>query len=118
MLHVDVDTDGEISVVRPQGEIDANTVGAFRDALSTLPGVQHLIIDLAEVPFLDSAGLGALIGVIRRVREADGDVAIAGPRPPLRRILLTTGLDRIVAVEDSVEAALAWARACGWENEP
>jgi anti-anti-sigma factor len=54
---------------------------------------------------MDSAGLGALIGGIRRVREADGEVAVACSNPTLTRLLHTTGFDRIVPVTDTVEDA-------------
>ena len=56
---------------------------------------------------MDSAGLGALIGGIRRAREADGDVAVACSRPTLTRLLHTTGFDRIVPVIETVEVAAA-----------
>ena len=56
---------------------------------------------------MDSAGLGALIGGIRRAREAGGDVAVACSRPTLTRLLHTTGFDRIVPVTETVEEAAA-----------
>ncbi len=56
---------------------------------------------------MDSAGLGALIGGIRRVREADGDVAVVSTTAGLNRLLHTTGFDRIVRVTESVDDALA-----------
>jgi len=59
------------------------------------------------VPFVDSAGLGALIGGIRRAREAGGDVAVCCNRPTLVRLLHTTGFDRIVTVADTVAEAAA-----------
>ena len=55
---------------------------------------------------MDSAGLGALIGGIRRTRENEGEVAVACSRPTLTRLLHTTGFDRIVPVKDSLEEAL------------
>ena len=54
---------------------------------------------------MDSAGLGALIGGIRRAREAGGQVAVACSRPTLTRLLHTTGFDRIVPVTESIGAA-------------
>lgn len=92
---------------QPVGELDAYTVPAFREALAGLGSVPRLLIDLSEVPFMDSAGLGALIGGIRRVRESGGEVAVACARPALTRLLHTTGFDRIVSVTDTPEAALA-----------
>lgn len=95
------------SVCRPVGELDAYTVGRFREALGELSAVERLLIDLSEVPFMDSAGLGALIGGIRRAREAGGEVAVACSRPTLTRLLHTTGFDRIVSVTETVDDAAA-----------
>ena len=92
-------------VLQPVGELDAYTVPSFREALAGQTRTNRLLIDLSEVPFMDSAGLGALIGGIRRIREAGGEVAVACDRPALVRLLHTTGFDRIVVVADTVDAA-------------
>ena len=113
MLEIEVEQAREYTLCRPVGELDAYTVSEFRDALGGLADVPHLVIDLSGVPFMDSAGLGALIGGIRRAREAGGDVAVACSRPTLTRLLHTTGFDRIVSVTETVDeaaAALADAR--------
>lgn len=55
---------------------------------------------------MDSAGLGALIGGIRRTRENGGEVAVACSRPTLTRLLHTTGFDRIVSVTETVDEAV------------
>ena len=95
-------------ICRPVGEVEAFTVGQFRQALADVASAGHLVIDLSAVPFVDSAGLGALIGGIRRTRELGGQVAVACSRPTLVRLLRTTGFDRIVTVAETVaEAALA-----------
>ena len=85
-------------------------MGEFRETLSNIENVHWLIIDLSEVPFMDSAGLGALIGAIRRVREGGGDVAVVSKNPGLNKLLHTTGFDRIVPVTESIEDALAALR--------
>src|SRR5262245_2796730 len=107
VLDIQVDEADSYTVCRPVGELDAYTVGQFRDALGELADKRYLLIDLSSVPFMDSAGLGALIGGIRRAREAGGDVAVACSRPTLTRLLHTTGFDRIVPVKETVEAAAA-----------
>ena len=110
MLEIQVDLVEDCTICRPVGELDAFTVSQFRQSLAELASTPRLLIDLAGVPFVDSAGLGALIGGIRRVRELGGDVAVACPRPTLTRLLHTTGFDRIVTVTASVgEAASALA---------
>jgi anti-sigma B factor antagonist len=107
VLEIEVTHNEQYTLCRPVGELDAYTVGTFREALAQLATVRRLLIDLSDVPFMDSSGLGALIGGIRRAREADGEVTVACSRPTLTRLLHTTGFDRIVAVADTVDAAEA-----------
>lgn len=107
MLEIEINRDGAYTLCRPNGELDAYTVAQFRDSLSELSSDARLLIDLSNVPFMDSAGLGALIGGIRRTREAGGDVAVACSRPTLTRLLHTTGFDRIVPVTETMDDAVA-----------
>jgi anti-sigma B factor antagonist len=95
------------TVCRPVGELEAYSVSLFREALDEVVAGTRLVIDLSKVTFLDSAGLGALIGAVRRVRESAGQVALTCPRPAISRLLETTGFDRIVAICPTVEDALA-----------
>ena len=106
MLEINIEPGDGYQICRLSGEVDAYTVGEFREALSGITDVERLIIDLSEVPFMDSAGLGALIGGIRRVREAEGDVAVVSNTASLNRLLHTTGFDRIVPVCEGLEEAL------------
>ncbi len=105
MLNIHVEEGDEYTVCRPIGELDAYTVGQFREALGELASKPKLLIDMSDVPFVDSAGLGALIGGIRRAREVGGDVAVCCNRPTLVRLLHTTGFDRIVTVAETLEDA-------------
>jgi len=107
VLEIQVEDADGYTVCRPVGELDAYTVSSFRDALGRLASSPKLLIDMSEVPFVDSAGLGALIGGIRRTREAGGDVAVCCNRPTLVRLLHTTGFDRIVTVAETIEDAAA-----------
>jgi anti-anti-sigma factor len=106
VLEIHVEDIGAYTLCRPVGELDAYTVGQFREVLADLSTLPRVLIDLSEVPFMDSAGLGALIGGIRRAREADGEVTVACSRPTLTRLLHTTGFDRIVPVTETLEDAV------------
>ena len=110
MLDIQLDQADGYMVCRPVGELDAFTVSQFRQALAELASNPRLIIDMSGVPFVDSAGLGALIGGIRRARELGGDVAVVCNRPTLTRLLRTTGFDRIVTVAETMEDAVAALR--------
>ena len=107
LLDIQLEEKADYVVCRPNGELDAFTVSGFREALADLAARRRAIIDLSAVTFMDSAGLGALIGGIRRIREAGGEVGVSCNRPTLLRLLRTTGFDRIVAVVDTVEEAVA-----------
>jgi anti-sigma B factor antagonist len=114
LLEIQIEDSRDYVVCRPKGELDAFTVSQFREVLAELSTRPRLVIDLSEVPFMDSAGLGALIGGIRRTREQGGDVSVACNRPTLIRLLRTTGFDRVVTVADTVEeAAASLASAAG-----
>ncbi|MDH4168911.1 MAG: STAS domain-containing protein [Acidimicrobiia bacterium] len=105
MLEIHVEENDDHTTCRPVGEIDAYTVGTFRESLTELSERQRLIVDLSDVPFMDSAGLGALIGGIRRVREHEGAVVVVSTSATITRLLHTTGFDRIVPVVDNHDAA-------------
>ena len=99
------ESDDDCTIWSPPGDLDAYTVGQFRNMFARIASAPRLILDLANVAFMDSAGLRALVAAVRHVRELGGKVAIACPRPALARVLLTTGMDRIVTVADSVDKA-------------
>ncbi len=105
-IHREVTEEGCV-VCRPVGDLESFTVTQFREALAELADGGCLVIDLSGVPFVDSAGLGALIGGIRRTRERGGRVAVACSRPTLVRLLRNTGFDRIVTVSGTLAEAAA-----------
>ena len=107
MLEIKTEQADGYMICRPVGELDAFTVSQFRQSLAELASNPRLLIDMSGVPFVDSAGLGALIGGIRRARELGGEVAVACNRPTLTRLLRTTGFDRIVTVAETVQEAAA-----------
>lgn len=107
MVEVEVVRDEAATICRPVGELDAFSVQDFREHLGGLAGDPAVIIDLSSVPFMDSAGLGALIGGIRKIREAAGEVVVVCDRAAVLRLLHTTRFDRMVSVVALVEDAQA-----------
>jgi anti-sigma B factor antagonist len=81
-----------------EGNLDSDTVAAFRALVARLRPGHDVIFDLRQVPFVDSVGLWAMLGAVRRVRENGGDAVISQPRPPVRRALHYTAIDRSVPV--------------------
>ena len=106
MLEIHVDERDRYSVCRPVGELDAFTVGQFREALSELSGVPALLIDLSGVPFLDSAGLGAIVSIRRRLQVLGGKLVLAVDNEIVLRLLKLTSLDRVVPIHPTAAEAL------------
>ncbi|HYN30079.1 MAG TPA: STAS domain-containing protein [Dermatophilaceae bacterium] len=100
------DQDG-IAVVRVGGEVDVYTAPQLRTALDEhiSRGHTRLVIDLDGVQFLDSTGLGVLVGRLKLVRTRDGWVRIVCTNERILRVFTITGLDKVFPIHDSVEDA-------------
>ena len=70
-------------------------------------GERHLLLDLGGVDFIDSFGLGVLIGALKRVRLLDGELRLVVAEPRLRRVFEVCDLDRVFTLHRSVDDALA-----------
>jgi anti-anti-sigma factor len=101
VFRVEVDNDdGVVQRLRLIGEMDAGTVEIFRNAIAELKeaGAERVILDLGELDFIDSTGLGALVAAHKRFREAGGDLVLSGVRPRVAKLLELTGLDKAFTV--------------------
>ncbi|HYZ94052.1 MAG TPA: STAS domain-containing protein [Actinomycetota bacterium] len=96
--------DGDWMVVHLQGEVDLASAPQLRRGIYDLidQGNHRIAIDLTGVEFMDSTGLGVLIGALKRLREAGGAMVLAGIRPAVGRVLEITGLDRIFTIHGSL----------------
>lgn len=88
------------------GDLDAASAQGIRDALRSIVGERRVLIDLCGASFIDSAGLGALIGGIRLLRGEGASLAVACGVPPVRRVLAMTGFERLVHVADTRQEAV------------
>ncbi len=114
-LNLEIDTQmtpDQIPVVRLKGEIDLHTCAELRDTLRDLVERERyqIIINLAEVPYLDSVALGVLVDAVRRVREHEGGISLVSTTPFVRRAFEITRLVKIFQLFDDDEAALTEAR--------
>jgi anti-sigma B factor antagonist len=100
---------GDIVVVRCAGEIDIATVGALRIRLqdAQVDGASRLVVVLDDVTFLDSLGLGALIGAHKRARVLRGAFTVVCTSRPVLRIFEATAMHRVFRVVETLDEALA-----------
>jgi anti-sigma B factor antagonist len=103
--------EGDRTVVAVGGEIDVYTAPKLREHLIDLVsgGTNHLIIDMEGVDFLDSTGLGVLVGGLKRVRSQDGSLHLVCTQDRILKIFRITGLTKVFPIHASVAEALAAA---------
>ncbi|MEA2516660.1 MAG: anti-sigma factor antagonist [Actinomycetota bacterium] len=106
-IEIDVSEQDSYKVLRPEGDLDVYTVGSLRDALGSIveQDSPKVVVDLDSVPFMDSSGLGALMGGVRRLREAGGDLAISCTREQHLKLFTITGFGEGVSIAPTVEEA-------------
>lgn len=85
--------DGRVAVLSAQGEVDIATSAVLRKALESIPAAADtIVIDLAGVSFLDSTGLGVLIGARRRLHRSGVRIMVVNAAPAVWRVFKITGL--------------------------
>jgi anti-sigma B factor antagonist len=108
-LNIDLKTEegGDTLVFKLRGSLDLATAPTVRAALSeaTEKGSHNLIVDLTQLEFLDSTGLGVLIGAHRRAAEHGGSFRLIVNNGPISRLLNITGLIAVFAAYRSLEDA-------------
>lgn len=100
---------GTTTVVRAAGDLDVATAPRLREQVIRLvsDGHRDIVLDLDAVDFVDSTGLGVIVGLLKRTRTLGGDLRLVSNRPALQRILELTALDRALPLAASVDEALA-----------
>ena len=117
-LRLDYFLDGDdVAVVAVAGEVDISTSGRLRESLLRVLTDEQgrcLVVNLAGVSFIDSTGIGVLVGVWHRVRATSSMLALAAPSRQVSAVLQTTGLTKMLSVHDTEhEAIQACRRAAG-----
>jgi len=104
---ITVRNEGGVVIAAITGEIDISTVARLRERLYELAdNGGTLIVDLNRVEFIDSTGLGALVGTARRIAEHGGSLYAVCAQPQPRRLLWVTGVDKRIPLAATVAGAL------------
>jgi anti-sigma B factor antagonist len=107
-LELDVTKRDGAAVVTVSGEVDVATAPRLREQIVALvdDGERRIVCDLEAVDFLDSTGLGVLVGALKRARTHGGDLVLVCTRTSLLKVFEITGLTRVFEFHDSVAAAV------------
>ena len=107
-MKLDIRSDGGIFVAKPLGEhLDFETVGIFRREIESVGGSGNkVVLDMSELQFVDSSGLGALLSLLRRLSSEGGDLRLAGVTPSVAALLQLVRLDQIIGMYESSDEAI------------
>ncbi|MDH6111460.1 anti-sigma B factor antagonist [Kitasatospora sp. MAP12-15] len=107
-LSLSTRTVGDRTVVEVGGEIDVYTAPKLREQLVELvnDGSYHLVVDMEGVDFLDSTGLGVLVGGLKRVRAHEGSLRLVCTQERILKIFRITGLTKVFPIHSSVQDAV------------
>ena len=94
------------TVLSVGGDLDVVGAPDMRQAVVTAvaEGSRLVALDLSELDFVDSFGLGAVVGALKRVRQRGGELALVCPSSRIRRVFEICDLDRVLALHDSTDA--------------
>jgi anti-sigma B factor antagonist len=96
------------AVIVVRGEVDLATSPQLRDTLAGLvEGSRSVIVDLDQVGFIDSTGIGVLVGGVKRARSQGGDLSLVCTQRRILKVLEITGLTQVFTVFESLDAATA-----------
>jgi anti-sigma B factor antagonist len=108
MVDIQVTGRENVTLVEVSGRVDSMNADQLGTALSTQidEGNNKLVLDLAQVEYMSSAGLRELVAALKKVKRAEGDMRIAQPSNRVREVLEMAGLDTIFLIFDSQVDAL------------
>src|SRR6202050_2915156 len=112
-LKLDHHSKDGIEVVDVEGEIDVYTAPRLRELLIELvnSGFYQLVVNMEKVEFLDSTGLGVLVGGLKRVRAHDGSLDLVCTQERILKIFRITGLTKVFGIHDTVDEAITARKA-------
>lgn len=112
-LSVSSTDQGAVTVVHVAGEIDVYTAPLLREVLDkqVAAGRTDLVVDLEQVTFMDSTGLGVLVGRLKLVRGQNGSLRIVSAQDRILKVFKITGLDKVFHIFPTVDEAAAATNA-------
>jgi anti-sigma B factor antagonist len=103
------DLGGGVAVLHLDGRLNMVSAARLREAVTSTVAKGHtrIAVDLANVDFMDSSGLGALISGLKTARQAGGDLRIAAPSEQVKLVLQLTNMERVLLAHERAETAFS-----------
>ncbi|WP_417899944.1 anti-sigma F factor antagonist [Bacillus haimaensis] len=108
-LTVDLEVKQNVLCIRLAGELDHHTAENLREQASSIiekHNISHIILNLEQLSFMDSSGLGVILGRYKQIKSNGGEMVVCSISPPVKRLFEMSGLFKIIRLEESEENAL------------
>jgi anti-sigma B factor antagonist len=106
-LVISIENEGSSCMMALDGEVDVYTSSRLRQALNEAidKGCGNVVVDLQELGFIDSSGLGVLVSALRRLKENGGTLRLVCTKESILKIFRITGLDKVFPIFSTVAEA-------------
>ncbi|HET7616323.1 MAG TPA: anti-sigma F factor antagonist [Bacillales bacterium] len=108
-LGIDLEVKGNVLCIRLQGELDHHTSGQLREQVETTMDdnrVKHIVLNLEQLKFMDSSGLGVILGRYKRIKNVGGEMIVCAISPSVKRLFEMSGMFKIIRLEENEAYAL------------
>ncbi|MBM7584417.1 stage II sporulation protein AA (anti-sigma F factor antagonist) [Bacillus pakistanensis] len=108
-LSINLEVKKDVLCVRLSGELDHHTAEQLREKVSNVieeNGIKHIVLNLEELGFMDSSGLGVILGRYKQIKQKHGEMVVCAISPAVKRLFEMSGLFKILRLETSEEYAL------------
>lgn len=108
-LEINLETKNNVLCIRLEGELDHHTSELLRNKVETEldnRNIKHIVLNLEKLKFMDSSGLGVILGRYKRIKNADGEMVVCAISPAVKRLFEMSGLFKIIRLEENEQFAL------------
>lgn len=108
-LEIDMEMIQDVLCIRLSGELDHHSADDLRERVNSViekNEIHHIVLNLAELSFMDSSGLGVIIGRYKQIKQLHGEMIVCAISPAIQRLFDLSGLFKIIRLETTEELAL------------
>lgn len=108
-LNIDLSKKGTVLLVRLEGELDHHTAVELRSQIDEKfnnENIKHIVLNLEQLSFMDSSGLGVILGRYKQIQSVGGEMVVCAISPAVKRLFDMSGLFKIIRLEENELFAL------------
>jgi stage II sporulation protein AA (anti-sigma F factor antagonist) len=108
-LNIDMEVKNDVLCIRLTGELDHHTAEDLRQLATNAIekyNIRHILLNLEQLSFMDSSGLGVILGRYKQIKQLQGEMVVCAISPAVQRLFDMSGLFKIIRLEPSEEFAL------------